>query len=107
MRLKVFTVYDSKTEAYLQPFCAITKASAIRAIIDSVNNPKSDFYKWPADYTLFEIGNYDDQKGSYEMNAAHINLGCLKEFVHEQPSDPRQIELISKPQSINGKALTT
>lgn len=94
MRLKVFTVYDSKTEAYLQPFCAITKAAAIRAITDSVNNPKSEFHRWPADYTLFEIGEYDDAKAQYEMLKAQVNLGCLVEFVNANPNDPRQVEML-------------
>lgn len=93
MVLKVFTVYDSKAEAYLQPFCAQTKNTAIRAITDSVNNPKSEFHRWPADYTLFEIGVYDDQAGAYTMHEVKTNLGCLVEFVRESMIDPNQVEM--------------
>lgn len=70
MILKVFTVYDSKVEAYLSPFYMPTVASAIRAWETTVNDPSTQFSRHPADYTLFEIGTFDDATAMFEMHPA-------------------------------------
>lgn len=85
MILKMFTVYDSKVEAYLPPFYERASGSAIRAFEASCNQPEHQFRKHPADYTLFEIGTYDDATGRCEMHVAFISLGNGLEFV-EAPS---------------------
>lgn len=77
---KVFCVYDSKMEAYMNPFLMATKGQAIRAFSDTANDPQSAFSKHPEDYTLFEIGEYDDSTGRYAMYDAKIALGIALEF---------------------------
>ena len=49
---KIFSVYDSKVEAYLQPFFMQTRGAAVRAITELVADPKHQFGKYPMDYTL-------------------------------------------------------
>lgn len=78
--MKVFTVYDSKAEAYLPPFMERASGSAIRAFEAAVNNPDHQFNHHPGDYTLFEIGTFDDQTGRYNMLDAFVNLGAGLEF---------------------------
>lgn len=80
MKYKVFTVHDAKAEAYLKPFLMRTKGEAIRAMQDLANDPKHDFSKYSEDYTLFEIGTYDDEQGNYEMLNVKISLGNGLEF---------------------------
>lgn len=80
MKMKFFTVYDSQSEAYLPPFTMQTKGAAIRAFSDSVNDTSTQFYKHPQDYTLFEIGEYDDQTATLRPYEAKISLGLAKEF---------------------------
>lgn len=63
MILKVFAIYDSKAEAYLQPFFMANKGTAIRAIADILTKPDHSFSKYPEDFTLFELGEYDDSNG--------------------------------------------
>ncbi|QXP07926.1 MAG: nonstructural protein [Arizlama microvirus] len=81
MKLKLFTCYDSKLEAYMQPFFMTTRGQALRAFTDTVNDPSSIFAKHPEDYTLFEIGEYDDQTGDISMNQAKVSLGIAIEFL--------------------------
>jgi len=83
---KVFVIYDSKTETYQHPFLMLTKGQAIRAFTDTISDPKTQFAKHPADFTLFEIAEYDDQTGTYTMHKAHISLGTALE--HSQYSSP-------------------
>lgn len=78
--VKVFTVYDSKVETYLQPFQARTKGEAIRSFADAVMDQKSQISQHPEDFTLFEIATYDDTTGVYTSLDAKISLGCAIEF---------------------------
>lgn len=72
---KMFTVYDSKAKAYLQPFHARQAGEAMRMFAKAANDVKHDFHKYGADYTLFEIGTWDEAKGQVEMHPGKINLG--------------------------------
>jgi len=82
MFLKMYTLYDSKTESYIPPFYAKAKGDAIRQISAVVNNPdsKQEFGKYPEDFTLFEIATFDDATGMVIPNSVHENLGCLINF---------------------------
>jgi len=61
--MKIYTVHDSKAEAYLQPFFARSNGEAIRSFTQAINTPDHQFAKYSADYTLFEIGEFDDNTG--------------------------------------------
>lgn len=84
MVLKVFTIYDSKAEAYMQPFFMQTKGQAMRALVDTLEDPKTQFCKHPEDFTLFEIGTYDDQTGKFENLDAPVSIGNLVEFKNKE-----------------------
>jgi len=78
---KVYTVYDSKTEAYLQPFFMASNGAALRAFIDAVNDPASAFGKHPEDFTLFELGTWDESTASLAMLATPVSLGVAITFL--------------------------
>ena len=61
--IKVFTVRDAKADAYLAPFFMKTKGLAIRGFETTVNDQKTEFNKYPEDYDLYQIGEYDEQSG--------------------------------------------
>lgn len=85
--MKIFSIYDTKAEAYLQPFFLKTTAIAIREIETAVNNPEHQFGKYPQDYVLFELGTWDEEKGQCEMLSAPLSLGVTLEF-KSQPEMP-------------------
>lgn len=67
MSLKlVFSVYDSKAEAFLQPIFCATEGIAFRLFSAAVNDRNHDFHKFAEDYTLFQIGVFDEQDGRLE-----------------------------------------
>lgn len=74
MILRVFAIYDSKAEAFLQPFFMRQKGEAIRAFSDSVNDVKSNFNKYPEDFTLFEFGVFNDDSGVFEMLPTGVSV---------------------------------
>lgn len=87
MKLKVYTVYDSKVEAYLPPFFMKNKGEVLRAWETTVNDPQSNMCKFPADFTLFEIGEFDDQSGVVSMYEAKVSYGLALEYKHK-PEHP-------------------
>jgi len=80
VKLKVYTVFDSKAEAYLQPFFMQSRGQAVRAFTELSNDPQHQFSKYAADFTLFEIGEYDDQSGIISSLSAFVPLGTSLEF---------------------------
>lgn len=71
----VLTVYDSKAEAFLTPMFAPTRAYAVRMFAEAANNPTHDFCKFSADFTLFEIGDWDEKEGTITPYNGMENLG--------------------------------
>lgn len=63
MKQKIYAVYDSKAEFYGQPFFQRTVGEAVRSWETVCNDGQSAMSKFPADYTLFEIGEYDQETG--------------------------------------------
>lgn len=78
--VKLFTVYDSKAEAYMHPFVMRSRGEALRAWESEVNNEQSNFSRFPADFTLFEIGVFDEASGSVTMYESKVSLGVAVEF---------------------------
>jgi len=63
MIYSIFSVYDSAAKAYTRPFLFPTEGMAKRYFMQETVNPDSPVSKSPADYTLFHIGEFDDQNG--------------------------------------------
>lgn len=72
---KVYSVYDSKAEVFKAPFVTVTRAVAIRMFRSAAMDPEHDFYKFGGDFTLFEIGEWDDRTGKVRNLTAFVNLG--------------------------------
>lgn len=77
---KIYAIYDSKLEAYMQPFFMQSKGQAVRAFTDTVNDDKTQFWKHPEDFTLFELGEYDDSTGKVSSYTTNISLGVALEY---------------------------
>lgn len=78
---KLFTIYDCKAEAYLKPFMYQNKGEAIRAFSDTVNSNDSMLNKHPEDYTLFELGTWDDNTAKYDIYFTPVSLGKALEYL--------------------------
>jgi hypothetical protein len=70
----IFTVYDSKSEAYLQPWFVPTAAVAIRAFTDCCKNPEHNFGQHPEDYHLYQVGVWDRLKGTVTAEDAPMHV---------------------------------
>lgn len=86
MFLKVFSVYDSKAKAFLQPFFCVNAAVAVRSFESAVNDQRHDFHRYAGDYTLFEIGEFHESEGRLVGLEAKVSLGVAVEFLKETKS---------------------
>lgn len=77
MKHSIFTIYDSKAQAFLQPFFSVNLATAARACADVVADPATPFNKHPEDYVTFQIGHFDDLTGEITPTNVPVNLGPL------------------------------
>lgn len=93
MKQKIFTIYDSKANAYLTPFFLHQDGMALRVFTDCVNNFNHQFGKHPEDYTLFNIGSWSDEKAKFLINnpiALATGIELVNQNIPDQPifTDP-------------------
>jgi hypothetical protein len=81
MEHKVFSIYDSKTETYSKPFYMKTIGEATRAFGDLANNKDTDVGRHPEDYTLFNLGVFEDTTAVYTPLEAKTPLGTANEHL--------------------------
>lgn len=75
MKYQVFTVYDSKIKTYLRPFYDLHVGGAVRGFQDIVNDETSVIGQHPEDFTLFHIGEFDNESCEFEMFKTPTSLG--------------------------------
>lgn len=66
MKTKIFSVFDSKAKAWLPPFFVTNDQVALRIFTDCANSDQHQFGANPSDYTLFRIGEFDDEDAKIE-----------------------------------------
>ena len=82
--MKAFVIYDSKAGFFRPPMVYKSTGEALREFADAVNNPETFVAKHPADYTLFEMGEYNELQGVLTMHEAKTSLGVATEYIKAQ-----------------------
>lgn len=77
---KIFSIYDSTSEVYSQPFFSINRGTAVRVIQQVLSDSSTSISQYPTDYFLYEIGNFCDISGQI-ISTEPENLGCLKDYL--------------------------
>lgn len=77
-KLRAFSVFDAKAQAFLQPFFFASDGQAVRIFSDCVRDPSHAFGKHPEDYSLFRVGEFDLINGKLGDIPDSINaVECL------------------------------
>ncbi len=63
MNQKIFSVYDIAAASFQKPFFAGQAGEAMRSFCDICADDKHPLGQHPEDYTLMEVGVWDDQSG--------------------------------------------
>lgn len=66
--LMIYSVYDSKAEAFLMPFFSQTQGVAVRSFISAIAEEGNPFRKFAEDYTLFELGEWDQGTAEFHQH---------------------------------------
>jgi hypothetical protein len=81
--MNIYCLYDSKTSAYMQPFFKPDHATAKREFSFAVNDYRSVVAKCPEDFTLFHIGQYNEETGVIDGIPGE-SLGNAIEYIDEE-----------------------
>lgn len=97
MITQMFTIYDAAIAAYQQPFYMRTIGEAIRAFSNVCNDQAHEIGRHPDQFTLFHLGEYDDNTGAVMQFAIKKSLGVGVDFVtrthpSQEVSDPKALE---------------
>lgn len=70
MKLKVFSVLDTKAGVFEAPFFGQSEGVVVRSWADEINNPRDPRSPWtnhPGDFTLYLLGEFDNVTGSFDL----------------------------------------
>lgn len=88
MKLRNYTVYDTKTGSYHPPFFATTDGAAIRSFQDVANDTQTLIGRHPLDYSLWFCGEFDDTTGQITPNIPLSWIADARSLVVQQPALP-------------------
>ncbi len=83
----MFVIYDSKANAYMQPWFLTNEPMAMRAFGDLINDPESNAGKHPEDYTLFKIGTFNDTTAEVDWTSP-VTLGNGIQYKKQDEEQP-------------------
>lgn len=63
--MKCFSIKDLKAEGFNTPFFQSTYGLAERAFNDACQDEKTALYKTPEDFSLWYVGEFDQQTGNF------------------------------------------
>lgn len=83
MKVKVYSIYDVKTQFYGSPVTFHNDSHAKRDITMKLS-PQSAIKMYPNDYELFCLGTFDDSNGKIEMAFGKpVRVGYMAEIFKE------------------------
>jgi len=77
----LYSVYDSKSSSFCNPFSEQNDQTALRSFTFAANDPSLDIGRYPADFTLFRIGSFDFESGTIQAEATPLNIALAATLV--------------------------
>lgn len=76
--MKIFAMLDVKANHFLQPFPETSTIAALRGFEVAVNEGKSTFSRFPDDFCLMELAEFDQETGKITPYISPNNLGSAR-----------------------------
>lgn len=74
--MKLYSLFDSRAGVYLPPFVARNAELAKRLVAASLLNAKDiPPAEYPADFNVFEVADFDEEKGFSVLPGGQVNIG--------------------------------
>lgn len=77
-------VHDSKARVFCAPFFVAHLNVAQRAFAHEANNPNSQVGMYAGDFTLFEMGLFDDDLGTFNIYKVPVNHGLAVNYKEQR-----------------------
>lgn len=74
MTQKLFAIYDTKAAYFMSPWPCRNEGIAKREFASACSNSESAMGKFPADYVLHEVGEYNDIDASVKSSTPAIRI---------------------------------
>jgi len=68
VQLFIYSVFDTKAQKFGVPFFQQNDVIAVRSFTRAVNDPSTDLNAFPSDFALYNLGEFDDQTASLQVN---------------------------------------
>ena len=78
MKSLIFSIYDTATETFMTPIFCKTEAEALRVFNDAANNPDNPIGAHPADYHLYQVGEFTDHNGDLRNQAPTCIISAIE-----------------------------
>lgn len=86
-KLIVFAAHDAKLKSFMAPFFLQHVGQALRMWEELCNDGKSLPAKFPSDFVLYQLGEFDDAEGRFSMLEVPHRLSSGLEAKHESQPD--------------------
>lgn len=83
--MKLYSVYDVKADRFAPPFVAVKDEYARRTLVMTYRalGDDSPLVVYPSDFTLFAIGEFDEDTGAVKPLACMENLGTMLQIANK------------------------
>ncbi|QXP08163.1 MAG: nonstructural protein [Arizlama microvirus] len=89
MVTKIFAVRDIKAAIYHQPFYMQNEVLATRSLQQAVNNKDTQLFQYAEDFSLHELGTWDDNSGTFSIYPQHKHIiNCIQLKPTQAPTAP-------------------
>lgn len=76
----MFSVLDTKAGFYTPPMYMRSVGEALRGFENEARNPESQLYNHAADFTLFQLGEFNQETGEFTLLHAPHSLANAADF---------------------------
>lgn len=76
----IYTIRDVKSNIFNTPFVQTHKIGALRQFEQLVRDPQSMISKYPADFQLYEIGEFNSQDGRISSHDVPVFIANATDF---------------------------
>lgn len=90
MILQVMVLYDGKARAHMEPFFVKNVEIGCRAFAGAANDPAHSLFHYADDFTLFHLGEFNDETGRFNLKPQAVNLGLARQFQKPAATPPAQ-----------------
>lgn len=91
--LKICTFRDSKAAAFGPLMCFNTLGLAARAFEQAVQDPQTLISRHPSDFSMWELGEFDNVEGTFKIHNVPINLGGADQYVKHLSAPAEEMPL--------------